>query len=168
MHRALGVNEQTTENPLTSWKEFIIWFYCSETDFVGKEREREWAYLFGCAKNIVYLCPYKYTRDVWEDWIIRHFTSSYLSQISDGILLAFAGTHSPWTFAPSTPNGRSLWRCGTLYSEFVWHDLCKLCWQWAQSNQSFSRFNNVTKAWNITPAWHVICTGICYCKLTYL
>lgn len=34
--------------------------------------ERKWAYLFGCAKNIVYLRRYKYTRDVWGDWIIGH------------------------------------------------------------------------------------------------
>lgn len=56
----------------------------------------------------------------------------YHCQISAGILLALQGqkqVSSRCTFAPSTPNGRSLWRCGTLYSEFVWHDLCKLCRQ---------------------------------------
>lgn len=41
-------------------------------DWLSWKVGRKWAYLVVCAKNIVYLCRCKYTRDVWEDWIIGH------------------------------------------------------------------------------------------------
>lgn len=148
-------------------------------------KEREWADLFGCAKNIVYLCPYKYTRDVWEDWIIGHshcILPSYFNAILSLSNLSCYSACFCRDKNKSPPVARSLLPrqtvalCGDvgLYTVSLYDMIC------VNSVDNKLRVINLflisirtlprpcSSGWNITQAWHVICTGICYCKLTYL
>lgn len=95
----------------------------------------------------------------------------YHCQISAGILLAFAGTNSPPVARSLLPR-QTVAFCGDvgLYTVSLYDMIC------VNSVDNRLRVINLflvsprpcSSGWNITSAWHVICTGICYCKLTYL